>query len=750
MANPISSTLGTQRQFSKQPERPYQKSLIAPSFGSGINYGVNGNLQALASSLGLFGKGLLAESIARDKRAEKIGEAEASRLFAVTSEQDKEKLGTLDILGRSEKFDLADNPYAIARIDELRGQHLNTLYKNEYDLEVFPNQELPQTSQENIQRYEDFMDEKVKEYDGVITNKTAFAKGFYGSRPVDVLSQDAKYRKQRQANLEADRNASIGTKMSDIVAHSINAPIETTVAALQDAQTDGMLSALSLTDRIKLAETTGKGLAANGNPELITAWGDTIVYYSQEGQPVRVKDVIPLDAYVDRANKANVSLYEQKTRDWMTKISNTPLAALPELCDNLKAQDPSFWKALSGGDAFKKAIKTKQSEEKAKIKAESKLAEAQSIKAVANATLKDRYASWQAGKTLDSTSHAISSKEFVYDGKNKNIDELEINTFGQAVLANIMNDDSLTDYQKAEETLKALSFPLFKGTFVTAMEKQYSNVLGSLSVKGDVLSDKATKMLNMYHVDPALFQSIFSDKLTKDVNTLSTIMDLTDGSVAAASDIYVKYKEAEADPVRMDEYRKGAKEAVGSVTLDSLGTNGSTNTVNITDDYNPAVSKAWRMSYITARACGMNESDAAERANSDIQNYYMEYEGCAFNKSFTYNIVSPFKEEEAKAFLDMKKAQYGGDGVHFMCDASGYLCMFIGRSCKERYNKATFAEEVNKWIMTRDTEPPKNEGFLQKLANYFMGTNSNERVTLDDIEVKDPSTDYEHLLDDVR
>lgn len=178
MSNPIASALGTQRQFTKQPEAPYQKRLITPSFGSGISAQLDGNAAALSRALGLLGAGLIGESIAADKRAEMIGKAEADRIFSVTNEKDREKLSTLDILGQSGKFDIADNPYAVARIDELRGQHLNTLFKQEYENEVVPNQELPDNSQQNILNFETFMDKKLQDSGIKAYNRTAFEKGF--------------------------------------------------------------------------------------------------------------------------------------------------------------------------------------------------------------------------------------------------------------------------------------------------------------------------------------------------------------------------------------------------------------------------------------------------------------------------------------------------------------------------------------------------------------------------------------------
>ena len=144
-----------------------EKRLQGVSVGAGLGLRDTSGAMNLANSLGLLGGAILEAQVAKDARREKnLVMLKLTAFFALTSEEDKQKLSTLDILARSEKFDLADNPYAAARIDELRGQHLNTLYKNEYDQSVAPNQPLAKDSQENAKTFEDYMNSRLKE-DGI-------------------------------------------------------------------------------------------------------------------------------------------------------------------------------------------------------------------------------------------------------------------------------------------------------------------------------------------------------------------------------------------------------------------------------------------------------------------------------------------------------------------------------------------------------------------------------------------------------
>lgn len=745
MSNTITSALGTQRQFTKQPETPYQKRLITPSFGGGISMGANNDATLLASSLGLLGSGLIAESIAADKRAEKLGKAEADRIFSVTSEKDREKLSTIDILGQSGKFDIADNPYAVARIDELRGQHLNTLFKQEYETEVVPNQELPDNSQQNIMNYENFMAQKLKDSGVKAYNQTAFEKGFYGSRPLDVLQQDANYRKRRQNDLEADRDAAIVTKYDALATNSINMSSDDFAKAAQELQTDNMLTCRSLTDRIKLLDNFAKQVVTNGNSDHIEAWGETIAYFKVDGTEVKVKDVLPLGEYKEMAEKAGAYLNNKKSWDFLKSLENTPSVLIAEKYAELKETDPLLWKAVA--HTQDSIYKQRKREEVAKLKEQQKLLLAKQKQSYAFTSMQARYKAWSAGKSMGTDGYTTTSDKYTYAGKEYSYSERDINSFGQSLLAQIYNDPSLTDVEKAEKALHALSYQPFKKTYLKAMEAQYSDVLGGLHKNSAKLNEAGDKMLNMYRVDPAMFKSLFSDDLVRNVELLNTLVKNNNGSISDAANDYQAVKNTQADSERMRSFKSDYTGTDSFVEVESLGGEGSIKSINVTDGTNPALAKAHYNAYLTARAAGMNIEDARMKANQTVASYYMEYDGCAINKAFTYNIQSDRQEVEAKAFLDMQKAQ-GAD--HFMFDGNDELIVYRGTKVLAVYNTATFADAVNNWIITRIEEPKVEEGFIDKFLGLFKGDNKQQVKVNDVYNPLDPSAGIEHMLDNAR
>lgn len=710
MPNPISNAIGTQRQFSKQPERVYEKRLIEPSFGRGISIGANGDAQSLANSLGLLGKGIFAESLAEDKRREKVGEAEADRIFAVTSEKDKEKLATLDILGRSDKFDLTDNPYAIARIDELRGQHLNSLFKNEYEQTVLPNQDLAQNSQANIKNYEDFMAQKLKDADVTIYNRTAFDKGFYKSRPMDIIQQDANYRKRRQADLEAQRNAAIGSKIDDVIAKSLNMSGDEVASELQDIQLDEMLTGVDKATRIKLLNSIGKGLATNGNTEQLSAWGETIAYYDlNNNEPVRVKNLMPMGELTKMADDANVHLNEQKTRDFLKSLEDIPSAALADKFDELKAKDPLFWKSVA--PMQKNLYAQKQREEKKAIKEAAKKQEALYKTNAVNYVLDSRFEAFRLNKPMDTYGSLMNSKQITIGGKTTTITEDELMSWGQGRLVDWgqqVQAGTLSRVDAAKNSMQLLAFPQMSG-LAKAQKQNNAMILSSLNPAALVrdatgamkLPERVDEMLNMYDVDKATFETIFGEEQTADVATLADFVKVN-GEAEGVSKFAV-YKENKNNP----DFRKFVNQTVtdklgddmsGTVALHSLGANGDSDTINF--NTNPVLEKSLRLNLEAGLYSGMTANDAYDNAEKRVMENYMSFKGCAFPKSFVYNVPSEYQEKHVAAFLQseyQKEADsYGEAGLRFLY-AAGSLQLWRGGNMVKSWNNISIADAVGKW-----------------------------------------------------
>lgn len=188
MSNPITSAIGTQRQFSKQPERPYQKQLITPSFGRGLSVGADYNAQTLVNALGLLGKGIMAESIAQDKRErEQFTADDATRMLVGKTPKDLQDFDAIQALQHSNKgFDLTDNPYAVATLDRSMGHMVSIMAKESWASEN-DGTGAPKTIDEAVASYNKYLQENYDKYSQNVHNKYAFDAGYFEGYTKDVL-----------------------------------------------------------------------------------------------------------------------------------------------------------------------------------------------------------------------------------------------------------------------------------------------------------------------------------------------------------------------------------------------------------------------------------------------------------------------------------------------------------------------------------------------------------------------------------
>lgn len=663
MSNPIASALGTQRQFTKQPEAPYQKRLITPSFGGGISMGADNNATLLASSLGLLGSGLIAESIAADKRAEKIGKAEADRIFSVSSEKDKEKLSTLDLLGQSNRFDITDNPYAVARIDELRGQHLNTLFKQEYETEVVPNQALPENSQQNIANFENFMSQKLKDSHITAYNKTAFEKGFYASRPVDVLQQDAQYRKRRQADLEADRDAAILAKVDGIVSNSLNTAPDVLARQLQDLQLDEQLSSYPLSARIKLANNIAKDISNNGNVEQLTAYGETVIGHKKDGKEIHVKDVVPMGDMNFLALKANDAMYAEKTRKWLEGAKNLSSSELPAYFEQLAKDDPTMYRVVS--HRLERMIKTKEQEEKAAMRREHQ----QRLNSYAENILKDNFkaqiAAYFKGYTMDSNNNYVGKiHKVTYDSKGmpheQQATQEDLAPLIEDEIRSIGADTSLNEQEKAQRICKLLSFsPLkfyakdFVGNAISDLHTLDTNNISKDADGNYKLPPNLSTVLRIRKQAGNYAEEAFTDSAIGEIDALCTLQ--TAYGWNGGINVYASHIEEFKDKEKQAVLKAQAKTTKFSLKAQSL--DGSS--VNLSDIQGDIAQARAQKQFVTLLTCGYSKADAKKSIEESFKKNNYVYRNSLIPKT----VFEGFNTSVCKERLDYLVKDY--------CDKNG-------------------------------------------------------------------------------
>ena len=113
MPNQVSNALGTERQFTKAPERSYSKQLISPKMSKGINYEDTGSAR-LARILNEWADDI--PNIMK-RREQRVEADEAFAGYEVATHPDnigKEGLTAQAMFANAGMPELLDSPYAMA------------------------------------------------------------------------------------------------------------------------------------------------------------------------------------------------------------------------------------------------------------------------------------------------------------------------------------------------------------------------------------------------------------------------------------------------------------------------------------------------------------------------------------------------------------------------------------------------------------------------------------------------------------
>ena len=177
MAKRIASAVGTEMQFMPQPDATYQERLAEVQGVRGTNPS-SSSASMFAGAADNLNSSWLSFITDREKRMNEEGLTEANRLIASTTEEDRQKLNTLDMALTYGYGNNLDNPYFIAYSDKLRGQALGDSAKLAYTEEFGDSP--ARTPDEEVKRYDTFVQKYRQRFidKGLIDNNVSFEQGF--------------------------------------------------------------------------------------------------------------------------------------------------------------------------------------------------------------------------------------------------------------------------------------------------------------------------------------------------------------------------------------------------------------------------------------------------------------------------------------------------------------------------------------------------------------------------------------------
>lgn len=315
MPNPVSAAVGTQRQFAIQPKGVYQSNLKGLSVGNGINARTNYDAATLSNALGILGTAINNEAVAAVQRErEQFTTLEAQKMLSGKNPEDLAKFDRIQALQHSDKgYDLTDNPFAMATLDQSIGQVAAASAKEKW---AANNTDIPKSINEAIQAYDGLLKETYGSFKDSVRNSVAFDKGFYEGYQRDVLqvAHEAHTRINNEARSKGQR--AVNVKLQGLITGAATMDTEAFVQSFGEITRELQGYVKNSDEALKIIQSNLELLAENDtSTEKLNAIKETPYY----GSDRKIGDELPLfNLYKKIAtnynNKAAGDIYDKCKR----------------------------------------------------------------------------------------------------------------------------------------------------------------------------------------------------------------------------------------------------------------------------------------------------------------------------------------------------------------------------------------------------------------------------------------------------
>ena len=331
MPTPLSGALGTQRQFTPQPDAGYVGRYAGVSPVT-ISASTNRNDQ-LAQNLSHLTAALSSYRVSHEGYLNDTGSIDAERMVRGESEESIRKLNAIDAAQQEGFADALSNPYFKAHAERLRGGFLSTVMKNAYDEKYAMTP--ARTAQEEANRYNQFARDWQKTNlsgDAAPVNMTAFASGFNENQLVNMGNLMATWEKKNYENEVKTTMASVQSELQDVIK---NAPdlLQTNGVVTQSVQeifNNVRLMGLPADYRAKLLSDFAEEFIKLGyidGTRLAQMMENITVQTSFDGTEVKASDLLPMATLKGMAEDYHAQFHTQEKYDWVQNhIKNGSIA----------------------------------------------------------------------------------------------------------------------------------------------------------------------------------------------------------------------------------------------------------------------------------------------------------------------------------------------------------------------------------------------------------------------------------------
>lgn len=596
MASITQNAVGTQRQFTRQPVATYQKSLRNLVDSQGIvKSGAGDRLYNAVTGLG---SNIMKYASSEEDRA-RARTVEVEPLINAATEDDWKKLSAIELLNKYGQFQLADNPYAVAAIEQARGKYMSQKFSQQYQ-ETMAQDPVKEPEKER-QRYEEEKRKFLEENKNESYDVEQFYKGFWESNPQDLLNITNQKVAEKSKSLDIMRRASFEADTSTYVRENIDKSPEEFVRGLQDLINNSVLMSYQLSDRKAGVETVLEEIAKyKGSPDLIRKCADLTITNNDDGsEPIHVKDKIDLNPYIRMAEDTALA----RPNEWMNKQYETMLR-----CQSVEKLD-EYWKGLS-----------KESQEMLNPKySQRRMSLVQQEEADKRAKIRENRKQLAANAKLQDANTALTRHLM---GKASN-------TYCTADQAYEVASQRLAGVQPGDaKTIAGILYWSPNSRMRSEYKDAFQNaILGSSASEMEDSSNPQSVInaINLYEYNPALFAANFGKDMASNIQAIRALSDFK-GSAEAGFQFFCEGRDnmARSEQLKQDaeDYASNAMSSGTNVNLMDADNTSNTVSVPITADSFSNVS-ATALKYL--RACTQDKDAADYLLQTMLNKNYVSY-----------------------------------------------------------------------------------------------------------------------------
>lgn len=606
-----SNAVGTAKQFTPQPQSTYQRNLVLPSFGNNIRAAQTNKGAELAQSLGIVSAALGQYNSDHDKRQKEIADAVIPILYGREDHDVRLTMDGIAMVNKAGIGDLQDNPYALALIDQLKGQEISSEIHKRY--QAYTSQErLKGTLQDEIKSYDEFFNDNVQEYldRTTINNAYAMDNGLYESRVVNTGKVASQFVTDKAAEMSINRAESISTFVSENTRNRwkwTDDEISTFTSQIGNLLTT--TQERDPTKNYQIMDNMLKTIAENtGNYTILEKLKDAPVYGNQ-----KLSDFIDVEKYKDLANESNRKHWMEITRNIYDKVSACKdKKSLYAYVDGLSGEEKSIASTMIGGQ-----IASIEAEERQKKMIELAAQKAQQKAIVGNMNLNSQLNAVLNGQTTDSMGNAVALSADDY--KTLGFTDTDVQTAINGVLSNL-NPDNPDDVSKF---MRLVYHPAFKKAATETITNFAAMGLNSLTPDNPTMSPMLQEIVNLYAKVPGYFNDVLTDATTK-----ASIMCVANFGV----DRYLQVRDILNDSGRLkaldDEIGGYVNEGISTLSLRSLADGSTPDGFSYTEHNSDQLKETYRNYARVFRAAGFSAAESARQAGYKVSSEYFTFNGC--------------------------------------------------------------------------------------------------------------------------